>query len=147
MDPSSGRDKDTTKSPSPPDVMSNSTNILSQSRTKLTDSGSRPANSRPTLQERPYYATIARKAVSNEHIDSAAGASPGAASNRQSRTREARPAGNRSTAVPAAVSRDRQAATLRRDISELDAELDAQSRPGQVSPRVAVVTYARDPHL
>ena len=141
MDPTSGRDNDTTKSPSPPDVKSNSTNIPSQSRTALTNSGSHQATSRPTSQGKLSYANAAKKAVSNERLDSAASASPGAASNRQSRTRDARPVNNRTTAVPAAVPKDRQATTQRKDTSRLDVELDAQPRTDQVSPRVAVVTY------
>jgi hypothetical protein len=139
MDATSGHDNDTTKSPSPPDVMSNSTNISSQSRTKLTDLGSRQATSRPTVQGRPSYAAIARKAISNERLDSAASDSPGSASSRQPQTKEARPADIRSTSIPAAVPRDRQATAQRRDISELDVKHDAQSRAGQVSPRIAVV--------
>ena len=98
MDRTSGRDNDTTKSPSPPDVKSNSTNIPSQSRTTLTNSGSRPAN-------------------------------------------------NRTTAVPAAVPKDRQAPTQRKDTSKIHVELDAQPRADQVSPRVAVVTYTCDSYL
>ncbi|KAF8476411.1 hypothetical protein DFH94DRAFT_759052 [Russula ochroleuca] len=131
MDATSGHDNDTTKSPSPPDVMSNSTNISSQSRTKLTDLGSRQATSRPTVQGRPSYAAIARKAISNERLDSAASDSPGSASSRQPQTKEARPADIRSTSIPAAVPRDRQATAQRRDISELDVKHDAQSRAGQ----------------
>ena len=141
MDPTSGRDNDTTKSPSPPDVKSNSTNIPSQSRTALTNSGSHQATSRPTSQGKLSYANAAKKAVSNERLDSTASASPGAASNRQSRTRDARPVNSRTTAVPAAVPKDRQATTQRKDTSRLDVELDAQPRTDQVSPRVAVVTY------
>jgi hypothetical protein len=45
-------DDDTPRPPSPPDVMSKSTNI-SQSKTKLTDSGSHRATSGPTPQGRP----------------------------------------------------------------------------------------------
>ena len=141
MDRTSGHDNDTTKSPSPPDVKSNSTNIPSQSRTTLTNSGSSQPTSRPTSQGKLSYANAAKKAVSNERLDSAASASPGAASNRQSRTRDARPANNRTTAVPAAVPKNRQATTQLKDTSRLDVELDAQPRTDQVSPRVAVVTY------
>ncbi|KAH9987990.1 hypothetical protein BJV77DRAFT_766227 [Russula vinacea] len=131
MDPTSGRDNDTTKSPSPPNVKSNSTNIPSQSRTTMTNSGSNQPTSRPTSQGKLSYANAAKKAVSNERLDSAASASPGAASNRQSRTRDARPANNQTTAVPAAVPKDRQATTQRKDTSKLDVELDAHPRAGQ----------------
>ena len=147
MDPSSEPDNDTTKSPSPPDVKSNFTNIPSQSRTKLADSKSHQATSRPTSQGKLSYANAAKKAVSNERLDSAASASPGAASNRQSRTKDARPENNRTTAVPAAVPKDRQATTQRKDTSKLDVELDAQPRAGQVSPRVAVVAYTCGTYL
>ena len=127
MDASSRPDNDTTKSPSPPDVMSN----VSQNKTKLTDSGSYQATSGPT---RPSRTAIAKKTLSNERLDSAAGASPGATSSRPSRTGEVRPADDRSTAVPAAVSRDLQTTARRRDINEFDVELDAQPRAGQVGP-------------
>ena len=77
--------------------------------------------------------------------DSAASASPGAASSRPSRTREARPGDNQSTAVPAAVSRDRQAIAQRGDISKFDVEVNAQSRTSQVSS-CCCSTYACGPH-
>ena len=148
MDATSGRDNDTTKSPLPPDVMSNATNISSQSWTKLTNSGSHQAPSRPTSQGKVSYANAAKKAVSDERLDSAASPSPGAASI-PSRTKGARPADNRPTTVPAEVSTDHQATAQRRDISELDVKHDAQSRTGQVSPLVAVVLpqqFRCDPH-
>ena len=147
MDPTSGRDNDTTKSPSPPNVKSNSTNIPSQSRTTMTNPGSNQPTSRPTSQGKLSYANAAKKAVSNERLDSAASASPGAASNRQSRTRDARPANNQTTAVPAAVPKDRQATTQRKDTSKLDVELDAHPRAGQASLRVTVVTYTCGTYL
>ena len=43
---------------------------------------------------------------------------------------------NQSTAVPAAVSRGRQAAMQCGDINKFDVEINAQSRPGQVSVAV-----------
>ena len=67
------------------------------------------------------------------------------ASSRPSRTGEARPADNQSTAVPAAVSRDRQATAQRGDISKSDVEVNVQSRAGQVSPCCSS-TSACDPH-
>lgn len=130
MDPTSGRDNDTAKSPSPPNVMSKTT---PQSKTKLTDSGSRQATSGPISQGRLSYAAIARKAASNERPDGAAGASPGAASRQSSRTRNTHPTDNQSTAV---VSRDRQAAALRGDTSRFGVEVDAQSRASQVSSQL-----------
>jgi hypothetical protein len=138
MDPTSGRDNDTAKSPSLPDVISKSMNTP-QSKTKMADSGSRQVTTGPTSQGRLSYAAIARKAASNERPDGAAGASPGAASSQPSRTRKTRPVDNQSTAVPAVVSRDRQATVQRGDISRFGVEVDAQSRASQVSPRVAIV--------
>jgi hypothetical protein len=144
MDPTSGLDNDNTKTSSPPDALSNSTNT-SQSKTKLTDSGSHLATSGPTLQGRSSYATI-RKTISNERLDSAASASAGTASSRPSRTREARPTDDQPTAVPAAVSRGRQAVTQRGDISKFDVEVNAQSRAGQVSVAVLfLVILTNDP--
>jgi len=137
MDATGRANNDATRSPSPPDVMSKSTDI-SQSKTKSTDSGSRQATSTQTSQGRLSYAAMARKALSNERLDNAASASPGAASSRPSRTREARPADNRPTAVSAAVSRGRQAPAQHRGMSGFGVGPDAQSRAGQVSPGVAV---------
>ena len=113
----------------------------------MTDSKSHQATSRPTSQGKVSYADAAKKAVSDERLDSPASPSPRAASNRQSRTKDARLGNNRTTAVPATVSRDRQATTKRTDTNKLDVELDAQSRADQVSPRVAVVTYTCDYYL
>jgi hypothetical protein len=140
MDDTNGPDNDTTRSPSPPDVMSKSTNI-SQSKTKSTNSGPRQASGAQTFQGRPSYAAMATKALSSEHLDSAAKASPGAASSRPLRTREDRPADNRLTAVPAAVLRDRQGTAHHGDISGFGVGVGAQSRTGQVSPRVVVVLH------
>ena len=90
------------------------------------------------MQGRPSYATIARKALSDERLDNAAGASPAAASSSPSRRREPRPADSRSTAI-ATFSRDGHATAPRRDISGLDVELDARSRARpSVSPRVVL---------
>ena len=141
MDPTTRPDDDVTKSPSSPEVMSKSTNI-SQSKTKLTDSGSHQATSGPTLQGRSSYATIA-KTISNERLDSAASASPwaGALSSRPSRMREARPTDNQLTDAPAALSKDHQATMQRGDISKFDVEVGSQPRVqvGHVSFRVAVL--------
>jgi hypothetical protein len=138
MDPTSGPDNDTTKTPSPPEVPSKSTDT-SPSKTKLTDSGPHRATSGPTLQGRPSYASIARKALSAERLDSAAGASPATASSPPSRRREPRPTDSRATAVPATVSRGRHATAQRKGISEFDVELDARSRARPpVSPRVVL---------
>jgi hypothetical protein len=139
MDFTSGPDNDTTKSPTSPDVLSKSTK-MSQSKSKLADSGSHQATSGPTLQGRSSYAPIARKAVSNEPLGSA---SPGAALSRPSQTRAARHADNQSTVDPAGVSMDRQATARRANISKFDVEVHTQSRAGQVSPRVSVVLQLR----
>jgi hypothetical protein len=145
MDATSRPDNGVTKSPSSPDVMSKSTNI-SQSKTKSTDSGPRRATGAQTFQGRPSYATIAKKALSNERLDGVAKASPGAASSQPLRTKGARPADDRSTAVPAAVSRDRQATAQHRDISGFGLGLDAQSRAGQVSPTCCRGTFTCGHH-
>ncbi|KAF8476359.1 hypothetical protein DFH94DRAFT_758739 [Russula ochroleuca] len=52
MESTRGQDDDTPQPPSPPDVMSKSTNIF-QSRTKLTDFGSHRVTNGPTPQGRP----------------------------------------------------------------------------------------------
>jgi hypothetical protein len=147
MDPTSGLDNDNTKTSSPPDALSNSTNAP-RSMPILTDPGPQLATGGPTLQGRLSNATV-RKTISNECLDSAASASAGIASSRQSQTREARPADDQSTAVPAVVSKGRQAATQRGD-SKPDVEVNAQSRAGQVSVTVAVlflVILTNDPRL
>ena len=138
MDPTSGLDNDTTMSFSPPDALSQSTN-MSRSTANLTESGSHQAASGPTLHGRSSYATIDRKTISNERLDGTAGASPGAASSRPSRTKETRPAGNQSTAVSATVLRDHQGTAQRGDASQFCVEVDPRSRAGEVSPRVAIV--------
>jgi hypothetical protein len=112
------QDGDTQQSPSPPNVMSKSTNI--------SQSGSHRAG--PPLQGRPSYATMARKALSDERLDSAAGASPGAASRRS----EPRATDNQTTAHPAAASRGHQPTT-----EQFDVELDARSRAGKVRNPIA----------
>ena len=119
------QDNDTPQSPSPSNVMSKSTNI-SQSESHRATTG-------PTLQAKPSYAAMARKALSDERLDSAAGASPGAASRR----REPRPTDNQTTAHQAAASRGRQATT-----EQFDVELDARSRAGKVSTPI-LVSYFR----
>ncbi len=124
------RDDDTQQSLPPPNVMSKSTNI--------SRSGSYRASTGPTLQERPPHATMARTSLSDERIESAAGASPAT----PPRRREPRPTGNQTTAVPAAASRGHQTTT-----GQLDVGHDARSRAGQVSPHVGISTFARHPHL
>lgn len=142
MDSTSGPDDDktrSTKSPSSSDILSKSTN-MSQNKTKLADSGSHQATSGPALQGRLSYASIARKAVSNERLG---GASPGASLSRPSQTREVRPADNQSTVVPAADLMGHQATARRGDISKSDIEVHTQFRAGQVSLRVSVVLQFR----
>ena len=138
MNTATGLDNDTTKSFSPPDALSKSTN-MPRSTTNLTDLGSHQAASGPTLYGRSSYATIDRKTISNERLDGATGASPGAAPSRPSRTKESRPADHQSTAVSATVSMDHQGTAQRIDSSQFGVEADARSRAGQVSPRVAIV--------
>jgi hypothetical protein len=131
MDNTRELDDDTPQHPSPPNVMSKSTN-LSPSETKLTDSGSHRPTSGPTLQGRPSYVTMTRNALSDERLDSATGANPAAASGQSSRRRETRPTDNpAATAISEAASGGRQPKTERRDASRFDIELDARSRVGQ----------------
>jgi hypothetical protein len=140
MDSIRGRDDDTPQpeAPTPPDITSKSTNI-SQSKVNLTDSGLHRASSRPTLQGRPSYATIARDAPPSERLDGAAGANPATASGQPSRRREPLPTDKQTTAISGTTLRGRQAITERRDASQFDNEFDGRSRAGQVSPRINVV--------
>ncbi|KAF8495931.1 hypothetical protein F5888DRAFT_1707525 [Russula emetica] len=108
------QDDDTQQSPSSSSVMSKSTNI--------SQSGSHRATTGPTLQGRPSYPTMAGKALSDERLDNAADASPGAASRR----REPRATDNQTTAHPAAASKGPQATT-----EQFDVELNARSRAGK----------------
>src|SRR6266852_1130548 len=119
------QDDDTPQFPSPPNVMSKSTNV--------SQSGTHRATTGPALQARPSYATMSRKALSDKRLDAAAGGSPGAVSRR----REARPTDNQTTAHPAAASRGRQATT-----EQFDVELDARSRAGKVSTPI-MASYFR----
>ena len=121
------QDGDPPQSHSPPNVMSNSTNI--------SQSGFHRVTTGPTLQGRPSYATMARKVLSDERLDSAAGASPAVASRR----REPRPTDNQTTAHPMAASRGHT--------EQFNAELDARSRAGKVSASKLGQTSARNPHL
>ena len=110
------QDGDTPQFPPLPNVTSKSTNI--------SQSGSYRAAAGPTLQGRPSYAAVARKALSDQHLGSAAGASsPVAAS-----LRKLHPLNNPTTTRPAAASRSRQVTT-----GQFDIELDARSRVGKVS--------------
>ncbi|KAF8495889.1 hypothetical protein F5888DRAFT_1635221 [Russula emetica] len=97
----------------------------------LREPGSHRATGGRTLQARQSYAAAARKALSHEHPDGAASASPAASSGQPSRTRECRPLDNRPTARPAAVPRGRRATAQRRHVSEFDVEHNARSRAGQ----------------
>ena len=102
--------------------------------TRSTDSGSHRPIAGPTLQGRPSYATMARNALSDERLDSAAGANPAVSPGQSSRRREPRPTDNPpEMAVSGATSGGRQPITERRDASQFDIELDARSRVGQVS--------------
>ncbi|KAI0288974.1 hypothetical protein BC826DRAFT_642781 [Russula brevipes] len=82
-------------------------------------------STRPTLQGRPPYDTIAMRAQSDEPLDGAAVTS--ATSNQQSRSKEARPADNQTTAVAATPSRGRPTTAGRRSANGLDIELDSRS--------------------
>jgi hypothetical protein len=127
-----GPDDDIPLPPPPTDILSKSTNIL-------TDSGSHRPISGSALQGRLPFVTMAIDALSDEHLDSGAGANPAAASGQPSRWREPRPTDNRISAIPGAASRGFQAIKERRDSNRFDIELDARSRAGQVSPRIGIV--------
>jgi hypothetical protein len=124
-------DDDIPLPPPPTDILSKSTNIL-------TDSGSHRPISGSALQGRLPFVTMAINALS-EHLDSDAGANPAAASGQLSRWRAPRPTDNRISAIPGAASRGFQAIKERRDTNRFDIELDARSRAGQVSPRIGIV--------
>ena len=128
---------DTPQTPSPPNVPSKSTNIP-PSMTKSADSGSRRPASGPTPQKRLSYAEMAKKGLSNERLNGAAGANPAVAPGQSSR-RVTRPTGNPpATAVSGATSRGRQPIAERRDTNQFDNELGQRSRGGrQVSPTLA----------
>lgn len=115
MDPTSELRNVSTMSPSPPEVMSKSSTI-SQSETKLTDSGLRRETSGPLPQGRPSNTTMPRDALSDERIVSPTGANPAAALRQPSQ--ESRLADNQTTAIPATVSSDRQATAQRGDIGK-----------------------------
>ena len=123
------QDGDPPQSHSPPNVMSNSTDI--------SQSGFHRVTTGPTLQGRPSYATMARTTLSDERPDSSAGASPATAPRR----RETRPPDNQTTAHPSTASRSRQATA-----EQFNAELDARSRAGKVSASILGQTSARNPH-
>ena len=130
--PASGtrrRDDDTQLPPSPPNVMSKSPNI--------SQSESHQATTGPTLQGRPSYPTMgtSRKALLDERLESAAGASSATASRRES------PPTDNQTAHSAAASRGRQTTT-----EQFDVGLGARSRAGKVSTPYWCHTSARDPH-
>ena len=118
------QDHDTPRSPSPQNNMSNSTNIL--------QSGPHRATTGPALQARPSHATLARKALSDEHLDNAAGASPASVSRR--------PTDNQTTARPAAASRGRPATTEQSDV-----KADARPRAGKVSTPILASYFRCDP--
>lgn len=110
--------------PSLPDVIAK-TMIISQSKSKLTDSGSYQANSGPTLQGRPPHELTAWNALLDEHLDGTEGAKP-AADLGESLQRVPHPTDNQTTAI----------ITERRDASQLAIELD--DRVLVVSHRIGV---------
>jgi hypothetical protein len=112
------QDGDTSQFPSLPNVMSKSTNI--------SQSGSHRAATGPTLQGRLSYAAVARKALSDQRLGGAAGASNPVAASRT--RREPRPTTNQTTARSAAASRGRQVTT-----EHFNIKLDARSRAGKVT--------------
>jgi hypothetical protein len=121
------------QSPSPPSLMSKSTN---KSR-----NGTHRATGGPTPQGTPSYTTTARKTLSDERFQGAAGASPPATSvpSQPSRRRDHRPTDNGSIAIPSEASTGHRAATECRDTSQFNVELDVQSRAGQVSSSLFVI--------
>jgi hypothetical protein len=131
MDSTRGPDNDT---PSPPDAMSKSMNI-SQSKSKLTDSGSYQVTSSPTLQGRPSYVSTNRNPLVDEHLNNAASSNSTTASG-EPLQREPHPSDNQMTAIPGVPSGDRQAITERRDASQFDIGSDVRPPASQVSPHI-----------
>jgi hypothetical protein len=107
---------------------------VSHNRNESTNPSSHRATSGPTMQARPSYSANAKRALSDELLDGAAGTNP--ASSQRSQYKEARPADNQTAVVPMAPSRGRETPTTagRRDMSEPDVELDTPSRRDQVRP-------------
>jgi hypothetical protein len=103
---------------------------------QLTDVPPRQALVAPQMEGKLSYSDYMKQRLSSEHIDAAPGSSSGAAS---SRTREARPAENRTTAVPIAPSNSYQATARRNDTVRHDVEPETWSRGGQVSPHIVVI--------
>ena len=118
--------------PPQPDILSEVTNIL-------TDSGSHRPTSGSAPQGRPPFVAKAINALSDEHLDSDAGASPVVALGQPSRWMEPRPTDNQISAILGAASRGFQAITERGDANQFDVELVARSRSGEVSPHIGVV--------
>ncbi|KAH9987958.1 hypothetical protein BJV77DRAFT_764715 [Russula vinacea] len=130
MDRTRAVSDDTPQAASPPNVPSKSTNTP-PSMTKSADSESRRPASGPTPQKRLSYAEMAKKGLSNERLNGAAGANPAVAPGQSSR-RVTRPTGNPpATAVSGATSRSRQPIAERRDTNQFDNELGQRSRGGR----------------
>ncbi|KAI0286269.1 hypothetical protein BC826DRAFT_95466 [Russula brevipes] len=99
------------------------------------DLGPHRATKAPTLQGRPPHDTIAGRAQSDETLDGAAVTS--ATSSQQSRSKEARPTDNQSTAVTVAPPSGRPTTAGRRNANELGIEPDSRSL-GDQHPAVGV---------
>jgi hypothetical protein len=128
----------------PPDVIAKSLNI-SQSKSKLTDSGSYQANNGPTPQGRPSQEFAAGNALLDEHLDNAAGAKP-AADSGESLQREPQPTDNQTTTIPSwATSRGRRATRLDASFWER-ARLQIQASNSEVSLSFCRSTPASDTH-
>jgi hypothetical protein len=125
-----------------PDLMSKTTKI-SQSKTKLTGSESHRAMMFNGILFRMLlsYASFASMLLLDEHLNSAAGASPAAAvSSQPTRVKELPPVSKRTTSLPAPATAPRgsEATAPCRDTSDFDIELEGRPRTGQVSPHVCV---------
>jgi len=116
----------------------------SQNNNQLTDVSSRQQPAAPPV--RPSYSDFMKQRLPNERPDTATGSSSGAGS---SRTRESRPAENRTSAIPIATSSSYQTTARRNDTvrhETRDVEHETRSRGGLVSPRVVVVLAFVIPH-
>ena len=154
MGPTSRRDDSYSRSLSPPDnnlpyssrpsddpqtgrpLRSGKSKSQSQNNKQLTDVSPQQELVSPPIEVRPSYQDYIRQRLPNEQIDTAMGSSSGAASGR---TRESRPAENRTTAIPIATSNSYQTTARRNDTVRRGVEHETRSRGGLVSPRVVVV--------
>ena len=118
--------------PPQPDILSKFTNVL-------TDSGSHRPTGGSAPQGRPPFVAKAINALSDEYLDSDAGANPVVALDQPSRWMEPHSTDNRISVILGAALRGFQVITESGDANQFDVELVARSRAGEVSPHIGVV--------